>query len=128
MNDERFDELLEQMRAEDAPDGDIRNAEDRVWQRLATSQSPACEELRPELRAYVDGTLVEPRRLLLNDHLSRCVDCRHALAELKGERTLAPFPATAATTRSSRAARWAVAAGIVLGVLYMGRAQDDMSP
>ena len=39
MNDERFDELLEQMRAEGAPDGEIRDAEDRVWQRLAAAQS-----------------------------------------------------------------------------------------
>lgn len=124
MNAERFDELLEQMRAEGAPADQIRGAEERVWQRLAASQSPACEELRPELPGYVAGALDEPRRLLLNDHLSRCVDCRHALAELKGQRTLAPFP-TATTTRASRAARWAIAAGIVLAVLYIGRDSID---
>ncbi len=124
MDDERFDELLEQMRDEGASPDQIRDAKDRVWHRLAASQSPACEELRAELGAYLAGRLSEPRRLLIHDHVSRCVHCRHALAEIKGERKLVPFPTEAAQSRR-RWTRWAVAAGIVFTVLYVGRSSID---
>lgn len=124
MNDERFDQLLEQMRDEGAPPDQISDAKDRVWHRLTASQSPACEELRAELGAYVDGRLSEPRRLLIHDHVSRCLHCRHALAEIKGEPKLVSFPVEA-TRRWRRPTRWAIAAGIVLAVLYVGRSSID---
>ncbi len=38
MKDERFDELLEQIRDDSAPCDHINDAKDRVWQRLAASQ------------------------------------------------------------------------------------------
>ena len=124
MNDERFDELLEQIRDEGAPRDHINDAKDRVWQRLAASPSPACEELRAELGAYLDDRLSEPRRLLIHDHVSRCVHCRHALAEIKGQPKLVPFPVEPAARRR-RSMRWAVAASIVLAVLYVGRSSID---
>ena len=124
MNDERFDELLEHIRNEDAPREQIEGAQERVWNHLAASQSPACDELRSDLRAYVDGTLIEPRRLLIHDHVARCVDCRHALAEIKGGRKIVAFPVAAGLERRRRT-RWAVAAGIVLAMLYVGRGSID---
>ena len=124
MNDERFDELLEEMRQEGASPEQIKAAQDHVWRRLAASHSPACGEFRARLDAYVDGRVSEPRRLLIDDHLSRCVDCRHALAELKGERKLVAFAGTTGPGRS-RWTRWAVAAGIVAAVLYVGRSSID---
>ena len=124
MNDERFNQLLEQMRDEGAPPDQISDAKDRVWHRLTASQSPACEELRAELGAYVDGRLSEPRRLLIHDHVSRCLHCRHTLAEIKGEPKLVSFPVEA-TRRWRRPTRWAIAAGIVLAVLYVGRSSID---
>ena len=124
MNDERFDELLEEMRDETAPPDQINDAKDRVWHRLAASESPACEELRAELGAYVNDRLSEPRRLLIHDHVSRCVHCRHALAEIKGEHKMVSFP-VAAVTHWRRPTRWAIAAGIVLAALYVGRSSID---
>ena len=85
MNDERFDELLEQMRDEGAPPDQIREAKDRVWHRLAASQSPACEELRAELGAYADGRLSEPRRPLTHPPARRSPgNCKWAYSRQPG--------------------------------------------
>ena len=123
MNDERFDDLLDDMRSESASAEEINEARERVWERLAASMSPACEDVRPDLLAYAGGHLNHGRRLLIDDHLSRCVDCRHALADIKGERKVVEFPHPVATRRPWM--RWAVAASLVLAVVYLGRGAID---
>ncbi len=124
MTEERFEELLKEMREEGATPDQFKAARDRVWQRLAGSISLACSELRPELGDYAAGRLPEPRRLLADDHLGRCAACRHALAEIRGEAKVVAMP----QLRSSRwtgLTRWAIAAGVVLAVLYLGRDRID---
>ena len=124
MNDERFDKLLSEMREEEAPPEQIKAAQDRVWRRLAAARSPACDELRPALADYASGGLAGPRRLLIEDHLGRCVDCRRTLAAIKGDRKLVTFPHRGSDARQGWK-RWAVAAGIVFAALYAGRAGID---
>ena len=92
MNDERFDDLLQDMRDESAPRAQVDAARERVWQHLQESHSLACDELRPELADYARGRIRESRRLLVEDHLSRCVACRHALADTRGEHKVTTMP------------------------------------
>src|SRR5260221_1577462 len=123
MTEEQFDELLKEMREEEAPPEQVAAARDRVWGKIAGSASLACAELRPEFGAYLAGQLTESRRLLVDDHLGRCSECRNVLAGAKEERKVIPF----AYARSYRAGwtRWAIAASVVLGALYIGRDRID---
>lgn len=124
MNDERFEEVLQGLRDESASPKQVKAAQDRVWNRLAAVRSPACDAFRADLAGYASRQLSESRRLLVEDHLSRCVACRHALAEVKGERKVVEMP-VAAPGRLPSWTRWAVAAGVVLAVLYAGRGAID---
>ena len=92
MTDKLFDELVNEIREEEIPAEQVAVVRERVWRRLAGSLSPACVEILPQLTDYAAGRLMESRRLLVDDHLSRCVECRHALAELKGEKKAVVIP------------------------------------
>ncbi len=124
MTEERFDDLLKEIREEKIPQGQIMAAKERVWKRLAGSASLACAEFRPQLRDYSEGRLMESRHLLVSDHLSRCVECRRALAEIKGERKISAMPPIRPSRWAGRM-RWAAAAAIVLAALYLGRDHLD---
>jgi hypothetical protein len=124
MTEERFDQLLKEMREESAPPEQAAAARDRVWEHLAGATSRACTEFRAELSAYVAGGIAESRRLLIEDHLGRCPECRRALAGEKGERQVLSLP-PAPRERWPNWTCWAVAAGAVLAVLYLGREAVD---
>ena len=112
------------MRDEPVDAAALEAARGRVWQGLAHAGDAVCAEFQADLPAYVDGTLSGSRRVLFEDHLSRCPACRSAVAERRGTRTVVPMP-----TRSvSRAKRWvtfAAAAAVLLAVLYAGRERID---
>ena len=124
MTEERFDELLKEVREEQASPEDVAGARDRVRQRLTGMSADAlCDAFRADLGPYLDEQLGASRRLLLEDHLGRCADCRRALGELKGKPRLAvPPPVTA---QRSSWMRWAVAASFLLGALFLGRGRID---
>jgi hypothetical protein len=97
----------------------------RVWNTLTNTAVDRCAEFRPDFPAYVSGALTGSRRMLLEDHVSRCIACRAALAEMKGERRVIAMPQRS----SSRWRRWgtlAAAAAIVFSVLYVGRDTLDL--
>jgi hypothetical protein len=112
MTEQRFDELLKEVR------------EESVWQRLKSSSSVACAELRPQFDDYLAGRLTASRRLLVDDHLGRCAECRRALAEAKGDRRVVVMPQPAGSRRPGWT-RWAAAAAVVLAGLYLGRGRID---
>jgi hypothetical protein len=124
MTDKLFDELVNEIREEEIPAEQVAVVRERVWRRLAGSLSPACVEILPQLTDYAAGRLMESRRLLVDDHLSRCVECRHALAELKGEKKAVVIPQRR-SFRWTGWMRWAAAAAVILMVLYMGRGHFD---
>jgi len=124
MNDERFEDLLQEMRDESVPRERLEATKERVWQQLQESGSLACDELRPAFADYAKGALSEARRLLIEDHLGRCVECRHALAEIKSDGKVVALPHGRAQGPSTWR-RWAVAAGLVMAVLYLGRGAID---
>ena len=120
MNDEKFDQLLNEMREENPSAEEVAAAKARVRERLtASASSSLCEGFRTDLGAYLGKALPASRSLLLEDHLGRCAECRRALAEAQGNRPVPVAPAV----RSQRPGwmRWAMAAGILLAGLYLGR-------
>lgn len=112
-----LEEAVVQIRDE-APDTAVMEAAAaRVWARLseAAAGHPASAVIRncadfqaliPEFRA---GRLSEARAMLLEDHLHQCVACRHIF-----EGKVVSMPALQAVRRPHYAARWAVAATVLL--------------
>ena len=95
----------------------------RVWSKVA-NVAAGCGEFRPDLRQYASGSLAGGRRVLLEDHISRCPACRAALAEIKGERRVIAMPQRSASVWR----RWgslAAAAAVIFSVLYLGRDTID---
>ena len=142
MTEENFDQLLKEMREENVPPEQAAAARERVWQRLEGSGSLACTEFRPDFAAYLEGGLAESRLLLIEDHLARCPACRHAVAEVeRGAEVTVGLEVTGGADANGKArvvamprrlgsqwsgwTRWAVAAGVVLAALYLGRDPID---
>jgi hypothetical protein len=115
MNEQDLDQILDEIRQEDCPEEAVTAARDRVWAKLA---APAvCAEYRAD---YGRGDLSEARRLLLQDHLSRCVECRRVLTP---EPKVIAMPARPA--RRFAVPKWAIAAGVAAVALVAGRHQID---
>jgi anti-sigma factor RsiW len=124
MSEKRLDQALEAMRNEAAGEADLAAAKARVWEKLSGGETGACGGFRTQLKDYADGRLDESRRLLMEDHLGRCADCRRAYADMKGERKVAVMPA-ARRPAVKPWQRWAIAAGVMAGMLYLGRDPID---
>ncbi len=124
MSEERLDKALEAMRNEAAGTADLAAAKSRVWEKLAGGETGACAGFRTQLQEYADGKLAENRRLLMEDHLGRCADCRRAFAEIKGERKVVAMPSVRRPILKGWQ-RWAIAAGVMAGMLYLGRDSVD---
>jgi hypothetical protein len=125
MSQDHLEKALEGMKQETVDAATLDAVRGRVWNTLTNAAVDGCAEFRPELRAYQSGTLTGARRVLLEDHVSRCTACRTALAEMKGERRVIAMPHRS----SSRWRRWAplaAAAAVVLSVLYLGRGTLDV--
>lgn len=124
MSEDRLEEALRDMKHE-AVDASVLDAvRVRVWDRLHNAPLAPCAEFRPDFRAYLDGALAGSRRVLLEDHVSRCATCRVVLAEMKGQARVIAMPHRPA----SRARRWgalAAAAALVLAITYGGRGTID---
>jgi hypothetical protein len=98
----------------------LEAARTRVRNALTQASAAGCAEFQMDLSAYAGGTLAGSRRVLLEDHVSRCAACRATLAAMKGERRVIAMP----QRTSSRWRRWATlaaAAALVLSVVYLGR-------
>ncbi|HEY7055617.1 MAG TPA: FecR family protein [Vicinamibacterales bacterium] len=124
MSEDRLERALQEMKQEAIDAGTLEAARVRVWDTMMNVAAAGCTEFRPDLRAYLSGTVTGGRRVLLEDHISRCSACRAALAEMKGERRVIAMPQRS----SSRWRQWgtlAAAAALVLSVLYLGRDTID---
>ena len=120
MSEDRLDKALEEMRHETVDGAVLDRARARVWNAMTNAAAAGCAEFRPDLAAYVDGSLAGGRRVLLEDHISRCAACRNALLDMKGERRVIAMPQRGA----SRIRRWgtlAAAAALLLSIVYLGR-------
>jgi hypothetical protein len=125
MSEDRLDRALRQMTEESVDDATLDGARARVWNQMAGASGAGCAEFRADFRAYLGGGLGASRRVLIDDHLSRCPACRSALAELKGERRVVPMPQRAASRATARWGGMAAAAALLLAFLYAGRGTID---
>ena len=128
MSEDRLERALDEMKAEGVDAGTIETARARVWENV-TNAGAVCAEFRQEFRAYLGKELGASRRLLVEDHLSRCPSCRTQIAEMKGERKVIAMPAfakaTAGQARSVRRGMLAAAAALLIAVVYVGRDTID---
>ena len=132
MSDDRLERALQEMKEEDVDSGAIEAVRARVWEKVGAGSS-TCAEFRPDFHAYLANELGASRRLLVDDHLSRCPGCRARIAEMKGERTVVAMPrglprrSLREGGSSSRTVQWgalAAAAALLFGV-YLGRDAID---
>jgi hypothetical protein len=123
MSEDRLDHALQEMTDEAVDAGTLEGARARVWERV-NAGSANCAEFRQDFRAYLANELGDGRRILVEDHLSRCAGCRTRIAEMNGERTVIAMPVRS----SSRWVKWgglAAAAALLLSVAYLGRGTID---
>ena len=125
MSEDRLEKALDEMRREDVDAGTLDAARARVWDKVTNAAVAGCAEFRPDFRAYLSGTLTGSRRVLMEDHLSRCPACRTALAEMKGERRVIAMPQRSSFPLAMRWGTLAAAAALVLSVVYLGRDTID---
>ncbi len=109
--DPMLEQALAEIRDEAMDPAVIEAAADRVWAKLHSGSNVirSCADFQaliPELRA---GRLSEARALLLKDHLHQCVACRHIY-----EGKVVSMPALPVVRRTNHAARWALAATVLL--------------
>ncbi len=124
MPENRLEELLNEMREETAPAEEVAAATARVWKKIAGDASALCAGFQADLEAYTAGGLEASRRLLVEDHLSRCPACRRALAGEPASHE--PEPVLVMPRRRLPAwSRWAIAAGLAAAAVYAGRDRID---
>src|SRR4029453_9062632 len=116
MSEDRLERALQEMKVEDVDSGTLEAARVRVWEKVTNAGSATCVEFRRDVQAYLVNELAGSRRMLVEDHLSRCPGCRARIAEMKGERPIVAMPLRA----SSRRVQWgalAAAAAVLFAVL-----------
>src|SRR3954453_6262333 len=92
MSEDRLEQGLQEMKDENVDAATLEAARARVWGNMANAASTTCAEFREDFHAYLANELSDHRRLLLEDHLSRCPGCRTRIAELKGDRRVLAMP------------------------------------
>src|SRR5687767_3168464 len=92
MSEDRLERALREMKGESVDTGTLEAARARVLETVTNAGSATCAEFRQDFRAYLGNELGGSRRILVQDHLSRCLGCRARIAEMKGERTIVAMP------------------------------------
>ena len=124
MSEDRLERALQDMKEEDVDSGTLETARARVWEKMTNADSATCAEFRQDFGAYLSNGLGGSRRILVEDHLSRCPGCRSRIADMKGERTVIAMP----RRHSSKWVQWggvAAAAAVLFAALYIGRDAID---
>jgi hypothetical protein len=106
-----LEQAVSEIRDETIDDAVVEAAAARVWARLAEAPEHhirGCADFQSLIPEYRAGHLTEARALLLQDHLHRCVACRHVF-----EGKVVTLPAPRAARRTVHTVRWAVAAVVV---------------
>jgi hypothetical protein len=124
MSEDRLERAVQEMKQEDVDAETLEAARGRVWDEVATAAGAGCAEFRSDFGAYLSGRLGSSRRVLMEDHLSRCPACRASMAAMKGERRVIAMPQRS-STRWTRWGTLAAAAALLFAVLYLGRDSID---
>jgi hypothetical protein len=124
MSEDRLERALQEMKAEDVDAASLQAARARVWKTVTNAGSATCAEFRQDFRAYLGDELAGGRRLLLEDHLSRCPGCRARISEMKGESTVVAMPVRPSFSWARRGTL-AAAAVLLLSIVYLGHDAID---
>jgi hypothetical protein len=124
MSEDLLEKALEAMKKESVTDEELSGVHARVLEKLTASSRSLCAEFRLQFNDFLESRLDDNRRLLMEDHLSRCSDCRARLAEHRGEQKVVGFPIRR-ISRKSPWMTWAAAAAMLIVALYLGRASLD---
>lgn len=115
----KFDEILNQVQKAQPDEATIAEAGERVRRGLfgagsaGTNTIRGCDDFRALLPAYLQRTLSDARRMLLEDHFKECVACRKALDHERGVSKPVVVPIAATRPRSAPLLpRWAYAAAL----------------
>jgi hypothetical protein len=134
MSEDRLERAVDEMRAEKVDGATMEAARARVWEKVANGTGAVCAEFRQDFSAYLGRELAASRRLLVEDHLSRCPSCRTQIAEMKGARTVIAMPpglprhslgVGGSSSRWVRHGMLAAAAALLIAVVYAGRNTID---
>jgi hypothetical protein len=129
MSEDRLERALQEMKMEDVDAGTLEAARARVREKVTNAASGNCAEFRQDFRAYLGNELGASRRILVEDHLSRCASCRASIAEMKGEKQVIAMPLRSSSRRMQPVRRqWgalAAAAALLLAIPYLGRNAID---
>jgi hypothetical protein len=124
MSEDMLERALQEMKEEDVNAGALQAARARVWHKVTNVGSAACAEVQQDFQRYLVADLGGSRRMLVDDHLSRCPACRARIADLKGERTVVAMPVRS-PSRWLRRGSLAAAAALFLAIVYLGRGTID---
>ncbi len=75
MSEDHLERAVQEMKEEDVDAGTLEAARARVWENVNAGNAN-CAEFRQDFRAYLGNELGGSRRILVEDHLSRCPGCR----------------------------------------------------
>src|SRR5688500_1297237 len=89
-----------------------------------SEDNAVCEQFRHDFPAYLIKMLLPSRRVLLEDHLSRCPSCRKRMAEIRGKRTVTDMPVRS-SSRWVRLGTLAAVASLLIAIVYVGRDTID---
>ncbi|HET9480634.1 MAG TPA: FecR domain-containing protein, partial [Candidatus Polarisedimenticolia bacterium] len=124
MSEDRLERSLQEMKEEDVGAATLEAARARAWDKVTHAGSATCAEFRQDFPAYLGKELGDSRRILVEDHLSRCPGCRARIAEMKGERPIVAMPPRSSSRWVQRGALIAAAA-VLVAVVYLGRDAID---
>jgi hypothetical protein len=129
--DRILNQATSEMRNEELDSVVVKQAAERVWERLAAENTNAiateshaaerienCSDFQSLIPAYLNGDLSEARSLLLVDHTHECIPCRKAMKDARS-RDVLPVQKVAGTKRYSIqpvVLRWGIAAALIIGV------------
>jgi ferric-dicitrate binding protein FerR (iron transport regulator) len=133
--EQRLDGAIDNIRDEKIDPEVLDQARRRSWERIARAveehaASPvrisSCSDFQALLPEYLAGTLIEGRRLLVEDHTHECVACRRALHKLSAPARVVTVPAA---RPSSAWRKYAIAASLLVTAGLAGwRAYDTFGP
>jgi hypothetical protein len=142
MSEDRLEKALDAMKNESVGADAVALAKERVREKmektgmLVSPEKNLCAGFRDQFAPYLEGRLNASRHLLMDDHLSRCADCRGALSEYKhglkrsASRPVLPAPIAFRQRKliSATWGKWAAAAAVLLAVFYFGYRHLDPLP
>lgn len=124
MSEDRLDRAVKALKQEDVDAATLDAARARAWNAIASTSAAGCAEFQPDIRAYSAGELAGSRRVLMDDHVSRCTACRASIAEIRGARKVIPMPQPF-RVRWTRWTTVGAAAAVLVAAVYVGRDTID---